>query len=809
MKEPMLREILNQLTLEEKASLCSGSTFWQTEPIERLKIPPVWMSDGPNGLRKEKATGGTNIMRPAETATCFPPEATIANSWDEELLEEIGGVIAQEARAMRVTTVLGPGVNIKRSQLCGRNFEYFSEDPLLSGRLGAAYVRGVQKNGVGVSVKHFCANNQEHLRMSIDSVVDERALHEIYLSAFEHIVKTERPRTVMCSYNRLNGTYLSDHKHMLTDVLRESWGFEGLVMSDWGAVNDRVEGIRAGMDLEMPGNSGMNDRKIVDAVRNGTLSENALDRVVLRVLDFVFTSSENETEGGAIGFEAHHAAARKAAAQSAVLLKNENGALPIKREQKIAVIGMLAKKLRYQGSGSSHIDPPKTVSFTDALDGWGQPYAFAPGYSLKGDGYRAKLIRQACETAKGKDAVLVFVGLIDAYESEGFDRPHMKLPESHNILLRELAKANKNLIVVFSGGAPVEIGDWEGDAKAILHLYLGGQAGGEAARDVLYGAVNPAGKLAETYPLRYADNIVSNYFPMGPRTVEYRESVFVGYRYFDAAKKPVRYPFGYGLSYTAFSYRDLKLSADSIDEGETLTVSFKVKNTGAVAGAEIAQIYVSDVESTAFRPEKELKGFRKVFLQPGEEQEVAVALDARAFAYYNVRMHDWHVESGAFRILIGASSRDIRLAATVNVASANPDAPVPDDRDHALWYDDPACANDIPSGQFAALCGAKLIENTPFRKGELGVNNSIGQLACSGFGRFLGGVVKLAGRFIAMGMENKDMIARSILDMPLRSLSGFTGGAFSEQSVKGLADMCNGTKGGFRTFIAGLGRKKR
>lgn len=808
MNETALREILNKLTLEEKASLCSGSTAWLTEPIERLNIPAVWMSDGPHGLRKEKATGGTNIMRPAETATCFPPAATTANSWDEGLLREVGNAIAEEARAQRVTTVLGPGVNIKRSPLCGRNFEYISEDPFLAGRLGAAFVRGVQEKGVGVSVKHFAANNQEHIRMSIDALVDERALHEIYLPAFEHIVKTEHPRTLMCSYNRLNGTYLSDHRQMLTDVLRDSWGFEGLVMSDWGAVNDRVEGIRAGLDLEMPGNGGFNDRKIVAAVKAGTLDEAALDRVALRVLQFVFTSKENETEGGAIDFEAHHAAARKAAGQSAVLLKNGNGALPLDKGQSIAVIGTLAKRLRYQGSGSSHIDPPKTVSFTEALDAAGHSYAFAPGYTLKGDGYRKNLIREACEAARDRDATLVFIGLTDAYESEGFDRTHMRLPASHEILVRELSRVNQNLIVVLAGGASVEVGAWEKDARAILHLYLGGQAGGEAAHDLLFGAANPSGKLAETYPVRYEDNIVSQYFPMGPRTVEYRESVFVGYRYFDAAKKPVQYPFGYGLSYTTFEYSGLKLSSDSIDEEEGLSVSFRVKNTGAVAGAEIAQLYVAAGNSAVFRPEKELKGFRKVFLQPGEEREVAITLDARAFAYYNALIHGWHVEGGDYRILVGASSRDIRLAGNVKVAPANPGAPVPDDRQAAPWYYDPS-TQTIPDAQFEAILGRKLIPNKPYQKGELTANNSVGQIACSGFGRFLGGVVKIVGRVIAIGMENKDMITRSIPDMPLRSLSGFTGGAFTEQAVDGLVDMCNGTKGGFRKFLAGLNKKAR
>ena len=805
MEKTALREILDQMTLQEKASLCSGSTFWLTEPVERLGIPAVWLSDGPHGLRKEKMSSGASMMRPAETATCFPSSATTANSWDESLLEEIGNAIAEEARALRVTTVLGPGVNIKRSPLCGRNFEYLSEDPFFSGRIGAAYVRGVQKNGVGVSLKHYCANNQESMRMSIDSIVDERTLHETYLPAFEYIVKTEQPKTVMASYNRLNGAYLTEHEQMLTEVLRDRWGFDGLVVSDWGAVSDRVAGVRAGLDLEMPGINGANDRKIVEAVLAGTLQEEALNRVVLRILKFVFESKENETAGSAIEFAAHHALARKAAAQSAILLKNERSALPLKKEQSVAVVGMLAKEMRYQGSGSSHIDCPKPVSFTQALDAAGQPYAYADGYTLKGDGYQPRLVKEACNAAAGKDAVLVFIGLPDAYESEGFDRANMRLPESHNILLRELAKVSRNIIAVLSCGAPVEIGDWEKDVNAILNLYLGGQAVGEAAYDLIYGSVNPSGKLAETYPFRYDDNIVSRYFPMGPRTVEYRESIFVGYRYFDAVQKPVRYPFGFGLSYTSFRYSDLKLSADTIRESDGLVVSFRVANTGAVAGAEVAQLYVGDEESTAFRPQKELKGFQKVFLQPGEEALVELRLDARAFAYYNTLIHDWHVESGAFTVSVGSSSRDIRLHGRVSVLSDNPQAPLPDDRKSCPCYYNLSAYDEIPSGQFAALYGAQLMENTPYRKGELTANNTIDQLACSGFGRALRTLVKFTGVQMAAQMESsKEMIAHMLLDMPLRTLSGFAGGAMTEEVTESLVDMCNSKKGGFRRFLKAI-----
>ncbi len=813
MEEKDFIAILKQMTLEEKASLCSGETFWRTKAVDRLGIPSVWMTDGPNGLRKEKQGAGTNIMKPAETATCFPTAVTAASSWDVEILEEMGKAIAEEAKALGVSTVLGPGINIKRSPLCGRNFEYMSEDPFLAGNLATAYVNGVQKEGVGVSVKHFCANNQEHLRMSIDTIVDERALREIYLTAFETVIKNAQPATVMSSYNCLAGTHMSDHKRMLNDILREEWGFKGIVVSDWGGMNNRIESVKAGNDLEMPGNKGMNDRRIVKAVKDGTLAEEDLDRVVLRLIKFAFNAKESEVAGADQKLDAHHEVSRRIAEAGAVLLKNDDNALPLRHEQNIAVIGSLAKNLRYQGSGSSHINPPKTVSFYEAMQANGQKFEYAEGYTLKGDGYKEKLIKQACEVAKGKDAVLVFIGLTDSYESEGFDRKHINLPESHNILVQELAKVNENIIVVLSGGSPVKVSKWEAQAKAILNLYLGGQAAGEAAYNLIYGNVNPSGKLAETFPFRNHDNISSRYFPMGPRSVEYRESVYVGYRYFDSAEKKVQYPFGHGLSYTTFEYSDLALSAKQITEGEELVATFKIKNTGSIAGAEVAELYVSDVESSIFRPKKELKGFKKVFLNPGEEKEVSISLGSRAFSYYNVLIKDWHVESGDFRILIGSSSRDIRLEDSVNVISANPDAPIPNYHEVAPYYydltEEVEQKKRIPAEQFAALYGATLVENTPYVKGELTIDNSVEQCACTGVGKFLYKVLVFGSKLVAIGTENPDMITQSVKDMPLRSFSGFTGGLVSQMSVDGIVDMCNGTKGGFKKFCQGFRKKNR
>ena len=806
--------ILEQMTLEEKASLCSGRTFWCTKAIERLDVPSVWMSDGPHGLRKEKPTkgGGTNIMKPAEPATCFPPAVTTASSWDTELLEEVGNAIAEEAKALKVSTVLGPGVNIKRSPLCGRNFEYFSEDPFLSGRMGAAFVHGVQKNGIGVSLKHFCANNQEHIRMGVDTIVDERTLREIYLPAFEHVVKTEQPSTVMSSYNLLGGKHLTDHRRMLNDILREEWGFKGIVVSDWGAMYDRVESVKAGNDLEMPANGGMNDRLIVKAVQEGRLDEADLDKVVLRLLKFAFDCKDSETDDAPQNLEEHHELARRAAESGAVLLKNDNKALPLKKEQNIAVIGALAKKLRYQGAGSSHINPPKTVSFLQALDNAGQGYEYADGYSLKGDGYKKGLIKKACKVAQGKDAVIVFVGLTDAFESEGYDRSHINMPEAHNYLLEELAKINDNIIVVTSCGSPIQMTRWIDNVNAVLNVYLGGQAGGEATYNLLYGNVNPSGKLAESFPYRTNDNIVANYFPMGPRQVEYREGIYVGYRYYDKADVDVQFPFGFGLSYTTFEYSDLQLSAKEINEEDGLTVSLKVKNTGDVAGAEVVQLYVQDVESTVFRPVKELKGFTKVFLEAGEEKTVEFNLDSRAFAYYNVSISDWHVESGDFKILIGASSRDIRLEDTVNVTSANPDALIPDYSEVAPYYFNLAESKDateIPTDQFEALYGQAIPENKPYVKGEFTIDSSVQDIKPSVVGNFIYTVLVAGVNIVAPTTENPEMLKNSIKDMPLRSFNGFTGGILSQTTVEGIVDMCNGTKGGFGKILKGFSKKYR
>lgn len=801
----MDKNILKKMTLEEKASLCSGQSFWTTKPIERFSIASVMMTDGPHGMRKEVQSAGTNIMQKSHTATCFPTAVTTGSSWDVEVMKQVGKSIAHEARAMNVSTVLGPGVNIKRSPLCGRNFEYISEDPFHAAIMGAAYVEGVQNENVGVSLKHFCANNQENLRMHIDAKIDERALREIYLYAFEHIVKTTQPATVMCSYNRLNGEYLSENKRLLTDILRGEWGFKGIVVSDWGAVNNRVDGIKAGLDLEMPANGGLNDKKIVDAVRSGEIEEAELDAVVSRMIDFVSERKANEVNGEEIDFEAHHEIAKQAATKSAVLLKNVDNSLPISKKDSIAVIGKLAKNLRYQGAGSSFINSYKTVSFTGALRNAGESFSYSDGYTLKGNGYNKKLIEQAKETAKGKDKVIVFVGLTDAYECEGFDRTHLDMPSSHIELVNELATVNENIIVVLSGGSPVKVAEFDSSVKAILNMYLTGQAGGEATYDLIYGKVNPSGKLAETYPLHNNDNIVSGYFPMGPRTVEYRESIYVGYRYFDVAQKQVQYPFGFGLSYTKFEYSDLKLSKKKLKEGDELTVKFKIKNIGDVAGEEIAQLYVSDIQSTIFKPKKELKGFAKVRLEAGETKQVSLKLDSRSFSYYNVLISDWHIESGDFEILVGGSSADLPLSATIDVISKLKDVPVPK-YENASFYYAPKDKTAIPKEQFEQIYEGSCETNYQYEKGELSINSSIEQLSCSAVGKLIYGGASIGAKIISLGAENPDMITKSMKDMPLRSLTGFSGGLAPQEAVEGIVDLCNGKKGAVKRIIKGFKR---
>lgn len=661
---------LNELTIEEKAELCSGKDFWTTQAVERLGIPSIMMTDGPHGLRKQAGESDHLGLNESVPATCFPSAVGLASTWNRDLIYDVGVALGKEARKEGVSVLLGPGANIKRSPLCGRNFEYFSEDPYVSAQLAAAHIKGVQSVGVGASLKHFAVNNQEHRRMSVDAIVDERTLREIYLASFEGAVKEAHPWTVMCSYNLVNGEYASEHKRLLTTILRDEWGFEGLVVSDWGAVNERAAGVAAGMDLEMPTSNGVGTQKILDAIEKGELDEQALDRAVTRILDLVIksTSQKDLTD---FDMDAQHQLARKVAREAVVLLKNESQLLPLEKSQRVAVIGELAKKPRYQGGGSSHINPYQLDNAYDELACFAGSVSYAQGYDLEKDKVDDQLIKEATECARKSEVAVLFVGLPDRYESEGFDRDHMSLPTNHEALIRSILDAQPNTIVILSNGSPVEM-PWVDDVPAIIEGYLGGQAGGGAVADILFGVESPSGKLAETFPVRVEDNPSYLYFPGEGDRVEYREGIFVGYRYYDTKKVKPLFPFGHGLSYITFSYENMTVSSRELDESDKVTVTIQIKNTGSVKGKEIVQLYVHDKHSSVVRPEKELKAFDKVELEPGETKEVDLELDRRAFAYYNTDKEDWSVESGEFELRVGSSSADIALTETISITSSEP-----------------------------------------------------------------------------------------------------------------------------------------
>ena len=667
MTREKLQELIGKMTLEEKASLCSGADFWHTESVERLGIPAMMVSDGPHGLRKQDQEADHLGVNDSIKAVCFPAGCGTAASFNRELITGMGEVLGEECQAEGVGVILGPAVNIKRSPLCGRNFEYYSEDPMVASEMAGALIKGVQSKNVGTSIKHFLANNQETRRMSSSSEVDERTLREIYLAAFEGAVSSQKPWTVMCSYNKINGTYAAEHKEALTDILRGEWGFDGFVVSDWGAVNNRVPDLEAGLDLEMPASGGINDKLIVDAVKEGRLEESVLDRAVERILNIVYRFEENRNESAVFDRDKDHEYAKKVAEETIVLLKNEDGLLPLPEKEEIAFIGKYARQPRFQGGGSSHINSHKVTGAWDVVKDWGN-ITFAEGYGDQEDVTDEALIAEAVEKAGKAKAAVIFAGLPDAFESEGFDRSHMGMPNCQNELINRVAAVQPNTIVVLHNGSPVEM-PWADQVKGIVEAYLSGQAVGAAVVDILFGKVNPSAKLPETFPYKLEDNPSYLYYLGEGDKVEYREGVFVGYRYYDTKKMDVRFPFGYGLSYTTFAYSNLKLSAAQIKDTDTLTVSVDVTNTGSMAGKEVVQLYVSDVESTVIRPVKELKGFDKVDLQPGETKTVTFTLGKRAFAYWNTQIHDWHVESGEFRILVGKSSRDIQLEETVTVES--------------------------------------------------------------------------------------------------------------------------------------------
>lgn len=782
------KDLISQMTLKEKASLCSGKDFWHLKSIERLGLPEIMVCDGPHGLRKQNAENKKVGIGNSYPATCFPTAVTTACSWDRDLIYKMGQALAEECLQHGVSVLLGPGVNMKRSPLCGRNFEYFSEDPELAGEMGAAFIAGVQSKGIGTSLKHFAGNSQEMKRMTSNSIIDERALREIYLRAFEKAVKKSQPWTVMNAYNLLNGTYCSENDWLQNKVLRDEWGFKGAVVSDWGAVNDRVAGLNAGNDLEMPSSGGVNDAKIVEAVKCGVIDETTLDERVDKLIDIILKGAANKKPGYKFDVKAHNLLSRQIAEQSMVLLKNDGNILPLKRVEGeyVAVIGAFADNPRYQGAGSSIINPTMIDSGRRAFNNSPISVKFADGYDRSGkrkneDAY----ITEACNLAKNASKAVVFIGLTDDYESEGFDRSTMKLPDGHNRLVEAVSRVNDNVIVVLEGGSPVEM-PWADDVKAILNAYLGGQSVAPAIVDVLTGKANPCGKLAETYPVCLKDTPTSFRYPDSKEDVQYRESIFIGYRYYDKVERNVRFPFGFGLSYTSFEYSDIKLKKKNLTKGEGAKVTFTIKNTGDVAGSEIAQVYVAKPESKIFRAPKELKGFVKIHLDPGEEKKVSVELDDRAFTFWNTATEDWCVESGEYKILVGASSRDIRLEAVAKMKSEDDEAIVDLRESAGVYFDgDPARARE---DDFKVIYGGEFKLAPEITSDSL--NNSIERSKDKGLAKFIYNTVDLAMK--PKGGVGSSMITNTIMQTPIRNYVSMSNGLFTEDMADGLLKVFEG-----------------
>jgi beta-glucosidase len=646
------------LTLEQKASLTSGRDFWHTQDVDKHGIPTLLVTDGPHGVRKQLDDADAIGLGQSVPATCFPPAAGLASSWDPDLAHRVGCALGDEAREFQVSVLLGPGVNIKRSPLCGRNFEYFSEDPYLSGRLGAAWVRGVQSRGIGTSLKHFAANNQESDRLRVSAEVDERTLREIYFPAFEHIVTTEQPATVMCAYNKINGTHASEHHELLTEILRDEWGFEGLVVSDWGAVSDRLKALAAGTDLEMPPTN--TDDQIVAAVRTGELDESVLDLANQRLLSLIErTTAGREVEPPTFDRTEHHVLAREAAIAAAVLLKNDGDLLPLDTDTTIAVIGEFARTPRYQGAGSSQVVPTQLDTALEAIIeiAGADRVRFAPGFELDETPTSDELLTDAVKTASASDVAVLFLGLPGPAESEGFDRTDIDLPPEQLALLDAVYAANPNTVVVLSNGAVVDTVTWDAKARALLEGWLLGQGGGHATAQLLFGVESPSGKLAETIPLRLQDNPSYLFFPGGEQHVRYGEGIYVGYRYYDTLDRPVAYPFGFGLTYTTFELGEPIVRKTGPNAVE---ISLSVTNTGRRRGSEVVQLYVHDEQASVERPVHELKGFAKVTLEPGTAETVTISLDERSFSYWSQLQHRWVTEAGGVELRVGVSSRDIR-----------------------------------------------------------------------------------------------------------------------------------------------------
>lgn len=774
------QDLIDKMTLAEKAAFLSGKSEWESRDYKRLGIPSIFCSDGPHGIRKQAGAGDHLGLNASLPSTCFPTAATVANSWDEALGQEIGDALGEEAEALGVNVLLGPGLNIKRSPLCGRNFEYFSEDPYLAGKMAASYIRGIQGHGVYACPKHFAVNSQELRRMSMNSVLDERTLREIYLTGFEIAVKEGGAKAIMSSYNEVNGTYANENTHLLKDILRGEWGFDGIVITDWGGSNSHTKGVAAGSNLEMP-NPGLDSaREILSSVKNGTLKMEELDACVDDLLDAVLTLSKNaENRKKSFSETAHHELARKAAAESAVLLKNEEQILPLAVGSKVAVIGDFAFLPRYQGAGSSVVNATFVETTVRMIENYDlKVVGSCHGYKRTGEEH-AGLKKEALELAGQADIVLFCMGLDELSESEGLDRIHMRIPRNQIDLLEAMAQVNPNIVAVVSAGAAIEM-PWQHCCKAILHGYLSGQAGAGAMLDILTGRVNPSGHLSETYPVKYGDTPAYEYFPSAERNSEYREGLFVGYRYYDTGKIQVQYPFGYGLSYTTFEYSDLKT--------DEWGVSFTLTNTGSCDGAEVAQLYVSLPDAEVFRPEKELKGFKKVFLKAGESREVTIKFDDKTFRYWNVLTDQWETEGGNYRIMVGASVVDIRLEAEVKVEGTTKFFPYKKEELPSYYSGQ---VQKVEDNEFEALLGHPIPDGK--WSGELGVNDSICQMyyAKSSLARLIYKILT-SKKKKSEAKGKPDLNILFIYNMPFRSIAKMTNGMVSMEMVHGMVEVVNG-----------------
>lgn len=778
-----IEKIIKELTLKEKISLLSGEDFWHLRGIERLNIPNIMVTDGPHGLRKQNESSDNIGISNSVPATCFPTASALASSWDDELIYKVGEHLAKECKVENVSVLLGPGVNIKRHPLCGRNFEYFSEDPILTGKLAANFIKGVQSKNIGTSIKHFVANNQETMRMAVDAIIDERTLRELYLKGFEIAIKEASPWTVMCSYNKVNGTFLSENKKLLNDVLKEEWKYKGLVMTDWGACNDRVKGLIAGQDLEMPGNNGLNNLSLIEAVNQGQISEELLNERVARVIDLILKSKETLNKNkDAFDKEEHHNFARKVSSESIVLLKNQNNILPLNKNQKIALVGEFAKKPRYQGSGSSLINP---LNLTNAYDAFfeelGDNLIYAPGYSIKNETIDMNLEKEAIEIASKADVVLIMAGLTDIFESEGFDRLHLNIPNNHNHLINEILKVNKNVIISLANGSPILM-PWKDKVKGIIEQYLGGEASGEALADVVFGKVNPSGKLAETFP-NSLEEFPSNYnFPGEPRQVIYSEGLYVGYRYYDTAKVKPLYPFGYGLSYTTFEYSNLNLEVIK----KELKVKFEIKNTGELEGKEIAQIYISLPDSKIYRPLQELKGYKKVSLKPNESKEIEINIPLTSLEVYY--KEGFKLESGMYIVKIGKSSENIVLEKKIEINSKDKF-----ENDNLQIYKNITNNFNPTKEDFEKLYGKEIPEiqkTKPYH-----INSVFNEFKSTLIGKMLHkAITKQFVKMMSPEKENeaiKKMVRNMVDEMPFRSIVTFSNGAISKNRAQGLIDLMN------------------